>query len=83
MEYNKITGFIEEKWKELTVVYIIYLVAFWVILSYIAEYVLTPTQLKLFYYAAFTLPIAGFILGLGADSLPDIFYKKFLFRNGV
>ena len=83
MEYNKITGVIEEKWKELTVVYIIYLVAFWVILSYIAEYVLTPTQLKLFYYAAVTLPIAGFILGLGADSLPDIFYKKFLFRNGV
>ena len=78
MEYNKITGVIEEKWKELTVVYIIYLVAFWVILSYIAEYVLTPTQLKLFYYAAFTLPIAGFILGLGADSLPDIFYKKVL-----
>ena len=78
MEYNKITGVIEEKWKELTVVYIIYLVAFWVILSYIAEYVLTPTQLKLFYYAAFTLPIAGFILGLGADSLPNIFYKKVL-----
>ena len=78
MEYNKITGVIEEKWKELTVVYIIYLVAFWVILSYIAEYVLTPTQLKLFYYAAFTLPIVGFILGLGADSLPDIFYKKVL-----
>ena len=83
MEYNKITGVIEEKWKQLTIIYIIYLVAFWVILSYIAEYVLTPTQLKLFYYAAFTLPIVGFILGLGADSLPDIFYKKFLFRNGV
>ena len=83
MEYNKITGVIEEKWQQLTIIYIIYLVAFWVILSYIADYFLTPTQLKLFYYAAFILPFVGFILGLGANSLPDIFIKKFLFRNGV
>ena len=83
MEYNKITGIIEEKWHQLTIIYIIYLVVFWFILSYIAEYFLTPTQVRLFYYAAFILPIAGFILGDGGDGLPDIFYKKFLFRNGV
>ena len=78
MEYNKITDVIEEKWQQLTIIYIIYLVAFWFIISYIAEYFLTPTQLKLFYYAAFSLPIAGFILGWGTDTLPDIFYKKVL-----
>jgi len=78
MEYNKITGIIEEKWQQLTIIYIIYIAAFWFILSYIAEYFLTPRQLKLFYYATFILPFAGFILGLGADSLPDIFYKKVL-----
>ena len=78
MEYNKITGVIEEKWQQLTIIYIIYLVAFWFILSYIAEYFLTPIQLKIFYYATFILPIVGFIIGWGTDSLPDIFYKKVL-----
>ena len=78
MEYNKITGVIEEKWQQLTIIYIIYLAAFWFILSYIAEYFLTPIQLKIFYYATFILPIVGFIIGWGTDSLPDIFYKKVL-----
>lgn len=78
MEYNKITDVIKEKWKQLTIIYIIYLVVFWVILSYIVGYFLTPIQLRLFYYAAFALPIVGFILGWGTDTLPDIFYKKVL-----
>ena len=78
MEYNKITGVIEEKWQQLTIIYIIYLAAFWFILSYIAKYFLTPTQIRIFYYATFTLPIAGFILGWGTDTLPDIFYKTVL-----
>jgi len=78
MEYNKITGVIEEKWQQLTIIYIIYLAVFWFILSYIADYFLPPKQLKLFYYAAFTLPFVGFIIGWGTDSLPDIFYKKVL-----
>ena len=78
MEYNKITGVIEEKWQQLTIIYIIYIAAFWFILSYIAEYFLTPRQLKLFYYWAFSLPIVGFLIGWGTDSLPDIFYKKVL-----
>lgn len=78
MEYNKITGVIEEKWQQLTIIYIIYLVVFWVILSYISEYFLTPIQLKIFYYATFILPFVGFIIGWGTDSLPDIFYKKVL-----
>ena len=78
MEYNKITDVIEQKWKQLTIIYIIYLVVFSVILSYTAKYFLTPKQVRLFYYATFTLPIAGFILGLGADTLPDIFYKTVL-----
>jgi hypothetical protein len=78
MEYNKITDVIEEKWQQLTIIYIIYFVAFWFILSYIAEYFLTPAQLRWFYYATFVLPFAGFILGWGTDSLPDIFYKKVL-----
>ena len=78
MEYNKITDVIEEKLRRLTIIYIIYLVVFSFILSYIAKYFLTPTQIRIFYYATFSLPIAGFILGLGADTLPDIFYKTVL-----
>jgi hypothetical protein len=78
IEYSKVTGVIEEKWKQLTIIYIIYLVVFTFILSYIAKYFLNPTQLRLFYYATFSLPILGFILGWGTDSLPDIFYKKVL-----
>ena len=78
IEYSKITDVIEEKWKRLTIIYIIYLVVFSFILSYIAEYFLGPRQLRIFYYVTFSLPIVGFILGWGADSLPDIFYKKVL-----
>ena len=78
MEYNKITDVIEEKLSRLTIIYIIYLVVFSFILSYIAKYFLTPTQIRIFYYATFSLPIAGFILGWGTDTLPDIFYKTVL-----
>jgi hypothetical protein len=78
MEYNKITGAIEEKWQQLTIIYIIYFVSFWFILSYIAEYFLTPRQLRWFYNVTFILPIVGFIIWGSIDSLPDIFYKKVL-----
>lgn len=78
LDYSKITGVIEEKWERLTIIYIIYLVVFTLILSYIAKYFLNPKQLRIFHYVTFSIPIIGFILWGVADSLPDIFYKKVL-----
>jgi hypothetical protein len=73
-----ITNWLKEQWKQLTLVHIIYLIAFSFVLTHITEYLLKYKAIRWFYYSTFVILLIKLVEGGHPVGAVETVYKMIL-----